>query len=217
MNLRDPTGNWVEDVFIGVPSAAIGVWSSVSNALRGNWAAAAIDVAGVVADVAAIATPAVPGGAGLGIRATRDGAEALGDAVDAGRAARNASNAGRAADAPANASRAADVSGTGQDFDQARRAAFEQAGMTDPNQVRFTRADPKTGTITEFAGPNGASVGYDGPHLGTPGPFHDRNHVSWQTGGKRRDGGARRGNEPYGGPQHPSRLGNRDDRDIIDD
>ena len=91
-----------------------------------------------------------------------------------------------------------------QDFDTARKAAFEHAGMTDPAKVQFSKMGPKTGTVVEFKGEGGAKVGYDGPH-DSPGPNHDTQHVSWQSAGKRGSGGAQRGNEPYSGPQHPSR------------
>ena len=86
VNAADPTGMWIEDLFIGVPSAAIGVWSAGRNALQGNWGAAAVDGAGVIADIGAIAVPGVPGGVGLGIQATRGGLNALDAGVDAARA-----------------------------------------------------------------------------------------------------------------------------------
>jgi RHS repeat-associated protein len=88
-------------------------------------------------------------------------------------------------------------------FDKARDEAFKNAGMTDPADVKFTRVDPKTGTVVEFKGPDGASVRYDKPHTETPGPAHDQPHVSWQSGGKVSEGGRQRGNIPYGGQQHP--------------
>jgi len=89
-------------------------------------------------------------------------------------------------------------------FDAARRTAFEKAGMTDASKVEFSKMDPKTGTVVEFKGQGGAKVGYDGPHA-SPGPHHDKQHISWQSAGKRESGGTKRGNEPYSGPQHPSR------------
>lgn len=92
----------------------------------------------------------------------------------------------------------------GQNFDKARETAFKKSGMEDPSKVKFSKEDPETGTITEFKGEDGAKVGYDGPHE-SEGPYHDRQHISWQSAGKRGSGGAQRGNEPYAGPQHPSR------------
>ena len=71
--------------------------------------------------------------------------------------------------------------GAAKSFDEARREAFSNAGMTNPSEVRFTQVDSKTGTVVEFKGPNGAKVGYDGPHS-SPGPHHDTQHVSWQGG-----------------------------------
>ncbi|MGD8595149.1 MAG: polymorphic toxin type 47 domain-containing protein [Gammaproteobacteria bacterium] len=93
------------------------------------------------------------------------------------------------------------------DFDEAREKAFEEAGLTNPDDVEISKVDPETGTATEFKGPNGAKVGYDGPH-DSPGPHHDTQHISWQSGGKRANGG-RRGNIPYSGPKHPSRPGRK--------
>ncbi len=90
-------------------------------------------------------------------------------------------------------------------FDQARREAFEKAGITDPSKVKITKYDPNTGTAVEFKGEGGAKVGYDGPHT-SPGPHHDIQHISWQSAGKRGQG-AQRDNIPYTGPRHPSRSG----------
>jgi RHS repeat-associated protein len=89
-------------------------------------------------------------------------------------------------------------------FDQARREAFQNAGMTNPNEVTFSKYDPGTGTVVEFKGPDGAKVAYDGPH-DNPGPFHDSQHIGWQTGGKRGAPGWGRGNIPYSGPRGPVR------------
>ncbi len=89
-------------------------------------------------------------------------------------------------------------------FDQARTQAFQKSGMTDPAEIVLSKMDETTGTVVEFKGQGGAKVGYDGPH-DSPGPFHDQQHISWQSSGKRREGGAQRGNIPYSGPQHPSR------------
>jgi RHS repeat-associated protein len=88
-------------------------------------------------------------------------------------------------------------------FDEARVEAFKRAGLTNPDEVVFSKMDPKTGTVVEFTGPGGAKVGYDGPHP-SEGPSHDTQHISWQSAGKRGQGGER-GNIPYSGPQHPSR------------
>src|SRR5262249_163287 len=56
-----------------------------------------------------------------------------------------------------------------QNFDRARQKGFEKAGMTRPEDVVFSKEDPKTGTIVEFKGPAGAKVAYDSPHE-SPGP-----------------------------------------------
>jgi RHS repeat-associated protein len=92
------------------------------------------------------------------------------------------------------------------DFDTARRRGFERAGMTNPENVSFSKMDPATGTVVEFKGPGGAKVAYDAPHAdldATQG--HDKPHVGWQTAGKRGCGCGKRGNITYEGPQHPHR------------
>jgi len=94
---------------------------------------------------------------------------------------------------------------SGPNFDKARHEAFEKAGMTYPSKIEFSKMDPNTGTVVEFKGPGGAKVGYDGPHPGSPGPYHDQQHISVQSAGKRGSGGAIRENIPYSGTQHPSR------------
>lgn len=119
----------------------------------------------------------------------------LGDA--AGKVLKNVDNIGDAAKAA--------------DFDTARKAAFDNAGMNDPSKVQFSEVDEKTGTIVEFKGEGGAKVGYDGPHA-SPGPHHDTQHISWQSAGKRGDGGAQRGNIPYSGERHPSRPDRKDQK-----
>jgi RHS repeat-associated protein len=92
-------------------------------------------------------------------------------------------------------------------FDEAREEAFRKAGIGEGEfdmAKASEKADPLTGTLTEFKGEGGAKVGYDGPH-NTPGPHHDTQHISWQSAGKRGSGGAARGNIPYEGATHPSR------------
>ena len=96
------------------------------------------------------------------------------------------------------------IDGSVGNFDQARRQAFKNAGMTDASKVEFTKYDEATGTVVEFGGAKGSKVGYDGPHS-SPGLYHDRQHISWQSKGKRKDGEMKRGNIPYEGEQHPHR------------
>ncbi len=73
-------------------------------------------------------------------------------------------------------------------FDQARKAAFYDAGLTSPAgeplvDITVTEVDEATYTAVEFKGPDGQSVGYDGPHL-VDGVGHDSSHISWRNGGK---------------------------------
>ena len=93
------------------------------------------------------------------------------------------------------------------DFDTARTQAFKNAGMTNPENVSFSKYDPVTGTVVEFKGEGGAKVAYDAPHADMDTKSgHDKPHVGWHTAGKRgRCGCAERGNITYGGPQHPHR------------
>lgn len=67
----DPDGRWAEDLVLGIPSIIMGAKSLADNVGAGNYAAAAVDALGIVADGAAIATPGVPGGAGAMIGAFR--------------------------------------------------------------------------------------------------------------------------------------------------
>ncbi|NQJ69542.1 hypothetical protein HO543_10530 [Streptococcus suis] len=100
------------------------------------------------------------------------------------------------------------------DFDSARRSAFEKAGMTDPDKIRFSKYDPKTGTVVEFKDDNGAKVAYDSAHADMdPEKGHDKPHVGWQTGGKRKAGGTQRGNNTYSGDLHPHRPNQKLDSD----
>lgn len=98
-----------------------------------------------------------------------------------------------------------------RDFDEARRLSFKKAGLTNPDEIEFTQVDEKTGTVTQFTGPGNAKVGYDGPHA-SPGLHHDKQHISWQAGGKKALGGRERGNIPYTGPRHPSRPSRKNKR-----
>jgi RHS repeat-associated protein len=84
MRYVDRNGMWAEDVFLGLPSLAVGAHSLWGNVKQGNWAGAAVDVAGMVADAAAIVAPGAPGGVGLGIKATREGAEVAAQAAAKG-------------------------------------------------------------------------------------------------------------------------------------
>jgi len=101
------------------------------------------------------------------------------------------------------ADKANDAKKAGKNFDEAREESFKGAGMDDGN-VEFSKVDSKTGTVVEFKGEDGAKVGYDGPHK-SPGKNHDRQHISYQSAGKRKSGGTKRDNVAYDGPQHPSR------------
>jgi hypothetical protein len=89
----DPDGRWVEDLFLGVPSLALGATAFVGNVATGNVSGALLDAAGMIADTVAIATPGVPGGAGFAIAAGR----ATDAALTARRSADLAADAGRAA------------------------------------------------------------------------------------------------------------------------
>jgi len=71
----DPNGQWVEDVFIGIPSIILGSVSLYDNISNDSYGWAALDALGIVVDAVAIALPGIPGGAGLAIKAGREGVE----------------------------------------------------------------------------------------------------------------------------------------------
>ena len=56
---------------IGIPSLIMGAKSCYDNGSAGTYGSAAVDAVGMVADAGAIALPMVPGGVGIGIKATR--------------------------------------------------------------------------------------------------------------------------------------------------
>ena len=91
----DRTGNVLEspwDVF----NVTIGLASAAVNIAEGNYKAAAVDLAGVVVDVAATAIPGVPGGAGTAIRASRAAGGVAGAVSKADNAAGVATSVNRA-------------------------------------------------------------------------------------------------------------------------
>ncbi|MCW5259119.1 hypothetical protein D5045_02085 [Verminephrobacter eiseniae] len=75
----DPDGKIAETVWDAF-NLALGFQSLVDNARAGNWANAAIDLAGITLDAAATTVPGVPGGASTGIKAYREVAEPKGAA-----------------------------------------------------------------------------------------------------------------------------------------
>ncbi|MCW5964067.1 MAG: hypothetical protein KIT83_08510 [Bryobacterales bacterium] len=202
MKYVDRTGEAIETAW-DVLNIGLGVASFIDNVQAGNYRSATVDAVGIVLDTAAAAVPLIPGGAGTAIKAGRLAGKAD-DIVDGVKALDRVDDAAGTAKAGKPASKT---------FDEARREGFEKAGMTDPSEVKFTKVDPKTGTIVEFKGPGGAKVAYDGPHA-TPGPGHSSPHVGYQSAGRRTQGGTERGNIPYTGPQHPSRSVKKHEGDV---
>src|SRR5262249_11333480 len=66
----DQSGHWVESPW-DAASLAIGATALYHDVKQKRWKMAAIDAVGVIADTAALAIPAVPGGVGIAIRASR--------------------------------------------------------------------------------------------------------------------------------------------------
>ena len=77
----DPTGNILETPW-DLANVGMGVVSFVANVAVGNYRGAALDAAGIGADVVATLAPGVPAGAGVTIRASR-AASAAADGVGA--------------------------------------------------------------------------------------------------------------------------------------
>lgn len=70
----DPNGMWAEDLVLAILGLVVGSKSLVDNFRSGNYSGAAVDALGMIADGAALAVPGVPGGVGLGIKASREAA-----------------------------------------------------------------------------------------------------------------------------------------------
>lgn len=70
LKYTDPDGRILETLW-DIANIGMGVWSLGGNVAAGNWAAAALDVGGIVLDGLSAATPFVPGGAGTAIRSAR--------------------------------------------------------------------------------------------------------------------------------------------------
>ena len=100
--MEDREGQYAES-FIEIVSIGIGLNSMSTNLQGGDYGAAALDAAGIVVDVAALAVPGIPGGAGAGIKAGRmaeragdlaSGANKLDGVLDAGKGAKGAPKQG---------------------------------------------------------------------------------------------------------------------------
>ncbi len=76
MKYIDPDGQYAESP-IEIASIAVGLASLGHNLWNGNWGDAAIDAGGIVVDTAALGVPIIPGGVGLGIKASREASEIL--------------------------------------------------------------------------------------------------------------------------------------------
>ncbi len=70
----DSTGELIDTIW-DVGSAIVGVIEVGANLYAGDWGEAAVSAGGVVVDVGAAFVPFVPGGASIGIKAAREGAE----------------------------------------------------------------------------------------------------------------------------------------------
>jgi len=70
INNKDPEGLFFETAWDAF-NVGLGIASAISNIATGNFVDAAVDIAGVVADVGATLAPGVPGGAATGIKAYR--------------------------------------------------------------------------------------------------------------------------------------------------
>jgi RHS repeat-associated protein len=76
VNKIDPTGEYA-DLAIEAVSIGLGAASAADNLSQGNLGAAAVDVGGIVVDAVLAIVPGVPGAAGIGIKAAREGGQKL--------------------------------------------------------------------------------------------------------------------------------------------
>ncbi|WP_198043783.1 RHS repeat domain-containing protein [Ketobacter nezhaii] len=70
----DPDGRYL-DLAVEALSISVGIASLVDNYSRGDYSAAIVDAGGILVDSVLMAVPIFPGASGLGIEATRDGAQ----------------------------------------------------------------------------------------------------------------------------------------------
>ncbi|MDH6311934.1 RHS repeat-associated protein [Parabacteroides sp. PFB2-10] len=94
MRFVDPTGKWIESAW-DIFSLVTGAKNFVENVKQGNVGAAVVDAIGVVVDVAAVALPVVPGGAGAAIKGVR-AADKVVDATKAAKTVDKTANATKA-------------------------------------------------------------------------------------------------------------------------
>lgn len=168
MYYRDPSGQIVETLW-DVANVVIGVASAAKNVAVGNYAGAAVDAAGVVADAAAVIVPGVPGGAGTAIKAVRaadkaadavKAAKAADRAADAAKAAKNAEKAAeaakaaeKAADAPKALAGSKGAPTAGKPFPAAKRKARRDAEP--PCQYCGQKTTKQSGKPNSYEGDHG--------------------------------------------------------------
>ena len=193
MKYVDPSGKYIESA---IDAASI-TWSihDVTSNPRDwtNWLA-------LSADVITAAFPFIAGG-GMIVRAVKSG-DNIQDAMTATQKIDKSFDAGKELEKKYGVDNAKKLVGGSDNFDDARRLAMDQSGLSNvnPSDIQFTKADPVTGTYVEFKGPNGKKVAYDTPHPNTPGKHHGENHVHAES--------EKIVNEvfPYSGQSYPGRT-----------
>ncbi len=155
LKYTDPTGTIIETLW-DVANVAMDVASLAGNVATGNWAGAAVDAAGLAADVAATVLPGVPGGAGTAIKAAR-AADKANDAYKSAKRAEKAADNVKKAEKVVGASKAGGKETKAVTSRAARRESMRQQGIP-------TSQQPNRGKQRIDA--SGRSYEYDVPKKG---------------------------------------------------
>ena len=146
----DKTGNILESPW-DILNVGIGVVSAGVNISKGNYLDAAVDLAGVVVDVAATAIPGVPGGAATAIRVSRAGRAVARAANRVDNAADVATSVNKVDTAASAAKGAGKAASKGRSWSTVRRNYWKQYGKDGKAPTRRVQVrDRKTGELREI-------------------------------------------------------------------
>ena len=146
----DRTGNVLESPW-DILNVGIGVVSAGVNISKGNYLDAAVDLAGVVVDVAATALPGVPGGAATAIRVSRAGRAVVRAVNKVDNAADVATSVNKVDTAASAAKGAGKAASKGRSWSTVRRNYWKQYGKDGKAPTRRVQVrDRKTGELREI-------------------------------------------------------------------